>query len=268
MKIVSWTAEDGTLAYGSLDGENVERLSGTWGSFAPTGDVVPVADLTLGAPVAPRSIVCVGLNYRLHAEESGLPVPEQPALFTKLVSSLAAHGDPIEKPALTSRLDYEVELGVVIGRTTLHATLDNALDHVAGYVTVNDVSARDLQKGDGFGWVRGKSADGFCPVGPYVVTADEVGDPQALRLMTYVNDEVRQDSNTADMIFTVAEIIEFVSGVITLHPGDLIITGTPSGVADGMTPPKYLEIGDRVAVEVVGLGRLENTIVAEGAARG
>ncbi len=267
MKVVSWI-EDGTAQYGSLDGDSVERLSGGWGTFAPTGEVIPSAGLAFGAPIAPRSIVCVGLNYRLHAEEAGLPVPDQPALFTKLVSSLAAHGDAIEKPALTSRLDYEVELGVVIGRTTRHATLENALDHVAGYVTVNDVSARDLQKGDGFGWVRGKSADGFCPVGPYVVTADEVPDPQALRLTTYVNDEKRQDSNTSDMIFSVAEIIAFVSGVVTLHPGDLIITGTPSGVADGMTPPKYLEVGDRMAVEVEGLGRLENTIVAEGHARG
>ena len=268
MKVVSWTSTDGRVERGALDGEVIRVLDGDWGGLRPTGATVDAATVALGSPVTPRSIVCVGLNYRLHAEESGLPVPDQPALFTKLVSSLLSPGGEIVKPDATEKLDYEVELGVVIGRETRGVSVEDALDYVAGYVCVNDVSARDLQKGDGYGWVRGKSADTFCPVGPFVVTADEVPDPQALRLTTRVNGETRQDSSTADMIFSVAEVISFISEVVTLQPGDLICTGTPSGVADGMSPPKYLQPGDHVVVEIEGLGRLENTVVAQGSPRG
>lgn len=268
MKVVSWTGANGRIERGALDGEMIRVLDGEWGGFVPTGETVPTSTVTLGAPVSPRSIVCVGLNYLLHAKESGLPVPDQPALFTKLVGSVVGPGDEIIKPAATEMLDYEVELGVVIGRETSGVSVEDALASVAGYVCVNDVSARDLQRGDGYGWVRGKSADTFCPVGPYVLTADEVPDPQALRLTTTVNGELRQDSSTADMIFSVAEVISFISGVVTLQPGDLICTGTPSGVADGMSPPRYLVAGDHVVVEIEGLGRLENTVVAQGADRG
>lgn len=268
MKVISFARPDGTVARGALDGDAVHVLDGGWGSLAPTGETLDAASVALLAPVDPRSIVCVGLNYRLHAEEAGLPVPEQPALFTKLTSSLLAPGGQIVKPAATEMLDYEVELGVVIGRETSHVSVADALSAVAGYVCVNDVSARDLQRGDGYGWVRGKSADTFCPVGPFVLTADEVPDPQALRLTTTVNGELRQDSSTADMIFSVAEVISFVSQVVTLQPGDLICTGTPSGVADGMSPPQYLQPGDHVVIEIEGLGRLENTVVAAGAGRG
>ncbi|WP_127473261.1 fumarylacetoacetate hydrolase family protein [Microbacterium sulfonylureivorans] len=267
MKVVAWNA-GGERRYGALDDGRIQILEGDWGGFRATGAFVGSHDVTLEAPLDPRSIVCVGLNYRLHAVESGLPVPDQPALFTKLVSSVLAPGGRIIKPDATEKLDYEVELGVVIGRETRGVRVEDALAHVAGYVTVNDVSARDLQKGDGFGWVRGKSADTFCPIGPFVLTADDVPDPQALRLTTTVNDEIRQDSTTADMIFSVAEVISFISQVVTLHPGDLIATGTPSGVADGMTPPRYLQPGDRVAVEIERLGRLENVVVAEESSRG
>lgn len=258
MKIVSWT--DDVPRYGALEGDDIRLLEGGWDAFRPTGTLIPAGSVTLRAPVNPRSIVCVGLNYRLHAEESGYPVPVIPPLFTKLTSSVVADGEPILRPAGTEKLDYEAELGVVIGTTARGVSAADALDHVAGYVCVNDVSARDLQKGDGFGWVRGKSADTFCPVGPYVVTRDEIPDPQALGIRAWVNGEPRQDSTTADMVFPVAEIIEFVSRDITLVPGDLLCTGTPSGVADGMADPRYLRGGDIVVVEIDGLGRLRNTV--------
>lgn len=264
MKVVSWADAEGRPRYGALEDDVIHELDGDWGGFSKTGATVSPGAVVLDAPVRPRSIVCVGLNYRLHAEEAGLPVPAEPVLFTKLVSSVLPSGGLIVMPDMTAQLDYEVELGVVIGRVTKRVAAVDALAHVAGYVCVNDVSARDLQRGDGFGWVRGKSADTFCPVGPYVVTADEVPDPQALRLTTTVNGELRQDSSTADMIFSVAEVIDFISQVVTLHPGDLICTGTPSGVADGMPVPRYLSPGDRVTVEIDGLGRLENTVVAQG----
>lgn len=263
MKVVSWKDAAGATQRGSLDGERIHVLDGDWDRLAPTGAIVATASVALESPVSPRSIICVGLNYRLHAEESGLPVPDQPALFTKLVSSLTVSGADIIKPSVTEKLDYEVELGVVIGRQARGVSVADALDHVAGYIVVNDVSARDLQKGDGYGWVRGKSADTFCPVGPYVVTTDEIPDPQALSLKTYVDGTVRQDSSTADMIFSVAEVISFISQVVTLRPGDLICTGTPSGVADGMSPPQYLTAGSTVVVEIDGLGRVENMVVDE-----
>ncbi len=265
MKIVSWTTAGGDVRHGSWEESGIRVLRGDWSGFEPTDDVIDASTVELGAPVQPRNIVCVGLNYLLHAQEAGLPVPEQPALFTKLTTSLAASGDVIVKPAATEMLDYEVELGVVIGTAARGVSVDHALKHVAGYITVNDVSARDLQRGDAFGWVRGKSADTFCPVGQYVVSADEIPDPQSLRLSTTVNGETRQDSTTADMIFTVAQIVSFISSTVTLHPGDLILTGTPSGVADGMSPPVYLEPGDHVVVSIDQLGRVENLVVAEGA---
>lgn len=265
MKIVSWTTDAGDVRYGSWEHSAVRVLDGDWSGFRPTDQVIDADSIDFGIPVQPRNIVCVGLNYLLHAQEAGLPVPTEPALFTKLTSSLAASGDVIVKPAATSKLDYEVELGVVIGATAHRVSVDNALDHVAGYIAVNDVSARDLQRGDAFGWVRGKSADTFCPVGEFVVTADEISDPQSLRLSTTVNGELRQDSTTADMIFTVAQIISFISTTVTLQPGDLICTGTPSGVADGMSPPVFLEPGDQVVVRIDQLGAVENLVVAEGA---
>lgn len=263
MKIVSWTTEAGEVRYGSWEHSLVRVLRGEWSGFEPTDELIDAESIEFGVPVRPRNIVCVGLNYLLHAEEAGLPVPEQPALFTKLTSSLAATGDVIVKPAATTKLDYEVELGVVIGTAARNVSVDDALQHVAGYIAVNDVSARDLQRGDAFGWVRGKSADTFCPVGRCVVTADEIADPQSMGLRTMVNGETRQDSTTADMIFTVAQIISFISTTVTLQPGDLICTGTPSGVADGMNPPVYLQPGDYVVVEIDRLGSVENLVVAE-----
>lgn len=210
----------------------------------------------------PSKIICVGLNYRQHADETNSPYPEVPILFNKFSNSLAPHHGEVTVPKVTDKLDYEVELCMVIGKTTKDVTTEDALQHVFGYCTANDLSARDLQKRTSQ-WMIGKACDGFCPVGPYLVTADEVGDPQNLQLKTYVNGEERQNSNTADMIFSCAEIISFISQHMTLKPGDLILTGTPAGVVMGLPRAKqvYIKPGDSVTVEVEKLGSLTNTFV-------
>lgn len=207
----------------------------------------------------PSKIICVGLNYRLHAEEGGIPIPERPVLFAKWPTSLIGDGDPIVLPPQSSSVDYEAELAVVIGTTARDVPVSEALDHVAGYLIMNDVTARDLQSSDGQ-WTRSKSFDTFGPIGPRLVPASEVPDPQALGIRAWLNDDLVQDSNTADMIFSVAEIIAFVSAGITLLPGDVISTGTPSGVGLHRDPPRLLQTGDRICVEIDGLGRLENPV--------
>lgn len=205
-----------------------------------------------------NNIVAVGRNYHDHASEQNVAPPESPLLFAKLASSRIASGDEIVwNPAVATQVDYEAELGVVIGRVTSRVSVDEAMESVLGYCNVNDVTARDLQRSDSQ-WLRGKSHTTFCPVGPVVVTADEIPDPQALRISCTVNGEVRQDATTADMIFPIAEVIAYVSEVVTLLPGDLICTGTPGGVGMHRTPPQLLADGDEVVVEVEGLGRLVN----------
>lgn len=215
----------------------------------------------LVAPLRPGKVVAIGLNYRDHVRETGMELPERPLVFAKFPSSVIGPGAPIEiDPALTARVDWEVELAVVIGRRTRHIGRDDALDAVYGYTTGNDVSARDVQFADGQ-WTRGKSFDSFCPLGPLVVTADEVPDPQALSLQTTVNGELMQDSSTAEMVFGVAELIEFCSASFTLEPGDVILTGTPWGCGEFMDPPRSLRGGDEVVVSVGGVGRLANPVV-------
>ena len=204
-------------------------------------------------------IVCAGMNYRDHAEETGIPVPERPVLFAKWTSAAIGPGEPIVLPAITSQVDYEAELGVVIGRRVRDLDPDDALDAVGGYVCVNDVSARDLQFADGQ-WTRAKSLDTFCPVGPAVVPATEIPDPQALRIRCLVNGEALQDSSTAQMVFSVAELVAHASRGITLEPGDLIATGTPAGVGFTRTPPIFLAPGDEVTVEIEGIGELTNPV--------
>ena len=204
----------------------------------------------------PGKIVAVGLNYRRHAQETGAQIPETPILFSKFNNTLAASSRPVGLPRVATQYDYEVELGVVIGRRAGAVSVENALEYVLGYCTANDLSARDLQMRTSQ-WLLGKSLDGFCPVGPYLVTRDEVPDPQKLALRTWVNGELRQNSNTSDMIFSVAEIVSYASTYMTLEPGDLIITGTPEGVILGMPEPRvWLKSGDEVVVEVEGLGKL------------
>jgi 2-keto-4-pentenoate hydratase/2-oxohepta-3-ene-1,7-dioic acid hydratase in catechol pathway len=209
----------------------------------------------------PGKIICVGLNYRRHAAETGMPVPETPVLFSKFSNSIAAYGDSVSLPAVATEYDYEVELGVVIGKPARNVSEAEALDYVLGYVTSNDISVRDLQTRTSQ-WLLGKTLDNFLPVGPYLVTADEVGDPQQLSIKTWVNGEIRQDSNTGDMIFTVAEIVSYISRYFTLEPGDLIVTGTPEGVAMGREDKPWLKPGDEVVVEVGSLGVLKNVMVA------
>jgi 2-keto-4-pentenoate hydratase/2-oxohepta-3-ene-1,7-dioic acid hydratase in catechol pathway len=208
----------------------------------------------------PAKIVCVGLNYRRHAEEQGAEVPERPILFAKWPNALIGPGEPIVLPGISSSIDYEAELGVVIGERTKGVSVEEALGVVRGYLCANDVSARDLQFGDRQ-FTRGKSLDTFCPVGE-LVPASDVPDPQALRIRCLVNGEVLQDSSTADMIFSVAEVIAFVSQAITLEPGDLLLTGTPEGVGVFRDPQRFLADGDEVVVEIEGVGRLANPVRA------
>ena len=216
-----------------------------------------------GLPIdVPGKIVCIGLNYRDHAEEQGTEPPSAPLLFAKWPNALIGPGEPIVLPRVSKQVDYEAELGVVIGKRVRRVPEENALEAVRGYICLNDVSARDLQFSDGQ-WTRGKSADTFCPVGPKVVPAADVPDPQALGIRCVLNGQVMQDSTTANMIFTVAEIIAYASATMTLEPGDLIATGTPAGVGVFRDPPVLLKDGDEVTIEIDGLGSLTNPVQAE-----
>jgi 5-carboxymethyl-2-hydroxymuconate isomerase len=219
----------------------------------------PLAEAALMAPLPrPGKIVAIGRNYREHAAEEGVDPPAAPLIFSKWPSCVIGSGEEIRwDPALTSQVDYEAELAVVIGRTAWHVTPEAAIDHAFGYTCLNDVSARDLQFADGQ-WTRGKSLETFCPMGPVLVTADEIGDPQRLAIRCTVDGVVMQDSNTAQMYFSVAEIISYCSRAFTLEPGDVISTGTPSGVGVFADPPHFLGDGARVVVEIDGIGALEN----------
>jgi 5-carboxymethyl-2-hydroxymuconate isomerase len=234
-------------------------------ALAPASAAAPPADAPLGAPLRPGKIVAIGLNYMDHVRETGRALPRNPLVFTKFTTSIVADGEAIVVDrAITERADWEVELGVVIGRTMRDVSASDALDHVFGYTVVNDVSARDVQFADGQ-WVRAKSLDTFCPLGPVVVTADEIADPQALGLRTRVNGETVQESTTAEMIFPVAELLAFCSCSFTLEPGDLVITGTPWGVGECMDPPRSLQHGDVVEVEIDRIGTLRNPVEVVGA---
>jgi 2-keto-4-pentenoate hydratase/2-oxohepta-3-ene-1,7-dioic acid hydratase in catechol pathway len=208
----------------------------------------------------PGKIVCVGLNYRDHAAEGGQDLPKAPLLFAKWPNTLVGHGDPVVIPPEVTQVDYEAELGVVIGRRASRVSVDDALEFVRGYVVANDVSGRDIQFSDGQ-WVRGKSLDTFLPVGD-LVPASDVADPQALPIRAILNGTTMQDSNTSNQIFGVAEVISFVSQAITLEPGDLIITGTPAGVGAFRKPPVWLQPGDEITIEIDGLGSITNPVVA------
>lgn len=228
-------------------------------------DVGSVDEVLLAAPVPrPGKIVCVGLNYVDHAAETMMELPEVPLLFAKFPSAVVGPGAAIELPPMTAQLDWEAELAVVIGQTARDLAAPAALGAIGGYMNLNDISARDVQLGEGGQWTRGKSFDTFAPTGPLLVSADEVDDPQELSVRCEVNGAVMQSSSTADMIFPVAELIAFISRSMTLHPGDIIATGTPPGVGMGRTPPVYLQDGDEVAMEVTGLGRLTNPVRAAG----
>ncbi len=274
MRIVRFFDEQGNVQLGrEVNATQAELLQGDlYQSLKPTGRVVTISKRL--APVQPMNIICVGLNYKEHAAESNSPIPEHPVLFMKPVSATNHPGEPIRIPACCTHgpeVDYEVELAVVIGREGKNIAENKAFEHVLGYTVGNDVSARRWQRHNGGQWVRGKSFDTFCPLGPVLVTAaqgplghlagDHIGDPQHLRLTTRLNGQVMQSSVTSDMIFTVAQIIAFVSLDTTLLPGTVILTGTPQGVGFARKPPVFMQPGDRVACEIESIGVLENPVV-------
>lgn len=223
---------------------------------------IPEANVRLLGPIArPSKIVGIGLNYRDHAAEQKVALPERPTLFAKFPNVLAGPGDPIRIPPGFTHVDYEAELAFVIGKRARRVARDRALEHVAGYMNMNDVTEREAQRGDKQ-WVRGKSFDGFGPCGPYLVTADETGDPKSLAIRLTLNGKVMQESSTRELVFGPAELVEFISATTTLEPGDVITTGTPSGVGTFREPPVYLKPGDVVTVEVEKLGALTNPVEA------
>jgi acylpyruvate hydrolase len=261
MRLATFLASDGSAPRaGEVRGEQVvafaderitvlDRLRDP-GAPAADGPSFALADITLLAPIPePRAIFGIGMNYADHVAELGASAPETPIVFMKLPSSAAPPGAPVRCPEVVKRLDYEGELAVVMG-------LDGA---VAGYAVSNDITARDLQKRE-LQWTRAKGADAFCPYGPWITTAEEISDPHALRLRTWVNGDLRQDSSTSNLIFKIPELIAFISETCALGPGDLILTGTPSGVGMGLDPPRFLSSGDVMRIEIERLGAIEHAI--------
>ncbi|RIK79844.1 MAG: 5-carboxymethyl-2-hydroxymuconate isomerase [Planctomycetota bacterium] len=266
MKIIRFLDADQIIRYGRLaDGGAVRLLEGeVYGALRDAHRAVEVKKLL--APVAPTAIYCIGLNYIRHAQEGGLQVPEFPVVFMESPAALQHPGDPIQLPRRlrSDEVDYECELAVVIGKPCKNATQENALDYVLGYTCANDVSARDWQgKWGGGQWCRGKTFDTFAPLGPCLVTTDEIKNPNALAIRTTLNESVVQDWNTADMIFSVRRLIEFLSGSTTLPAGTVILTGTPHGIGAARKPPIFLKPGDTVTIEIEGIGKLTNPVVEE-----
>jgi 2-keto-4-pentenoate hydratase/2-oxohepta-3-ene-1,7-dioic acid hydratase in catechol pathway len=266
MKILRYRDPDGHIHHAAEHpGGELERLEGRdLFSPEPTGQPAQVREIL--APLDPAAILCIGLNYKRHAEETGARLPEYPVLFMKNPACALAPGAPIEIPVhlASERVDYEAELAVVVAKPCKNVSPDNAPGYIGGYLCANDVSARDWQiERGGRQWCRGKSFDTFCPLGPKFVTADDIPDPQSLRIQTRLNGRTMQDSNTRDMIFPVFEIVSFLSGSTTLLPGTVILTGTPEGVGMARTPPVWLQPGDRVEIEIEGIGTLSNPVVRE-----
>jgi 2-keto-4-pentenoate hydratase/2-oxohepta-3-ene-1,7-dioic acid hydratase in catechol pathway len=289
MRLVRYEKKDGLLRFGAFSDKGVIDLeqiklgglnamdmtsflvagdaaiqqANTLIQSAPESSFTPLSNVTLRAPIPkPGKIVAVGLNYRDHSIESGAKEPPKtPMIFAKFTTSLSGPGDAIVIPQGDPQVDYEAELGVVIGKKTKTVTAANALQHVAGYMPLNDVSARAWQFADKQ-WVRGKSCDTFCPTGPYLTTRDEIPNPHALSIKARVNGTTLQDSNTSKMIFHIPQLIEFISASITLEPGDIIATGTPEGVGVFRTPPIFLQPGDVVEIEIEKLGVLRNPVIA------
>ena len=266
MKIVRYSNPSGAVGFAALqaDGSYLEIEGDLFENPRVTNRPASVKKIL--APLVPASILCIGLNYRRHAEEGGVPVPEHPILFVKGVNALQNPGDPIVIPTKlpSHEVDYEVELAVVIGRACKNVSRENALDYVLGYTCANDVSARDWQLKHGGGqWCRGKFFDTFAPLGPCLVTRDEIPNPNALNLKAVVNGETVQNWNTDDMIFDVPTLIEFLSASTTLLPGTVILTGTPHGVGMARRPPLWLKPGDVVSIEIEKIGILNNPVCQE-----
>jgi ureidoglycolate lyase len=245
-----------TLATASLD--KLRQLN-------PTSLPVVSGNPRLGPCVGNVSkLVCVGLNYSDHAKEAGAAIPSEPVLFLKAISSITGPNDDVMLPKGAEKGDWEVELGIVIGTKAQYVTVHDALKHVAGYCIVNDVSERNYQLERGGNWSKGKSADTFCPMGPWLVTADEVPDPQALDLVCEVSGKIMQNGSTKNMIFACAHIVSYISHFMTLLPGDIIPTGTPAGVGLGMKPQRFLRPGDTMRLSITGLGEQRQKVVAYG----
>lgn len=272
MKLVAYSVGGGETRVGSVEDGEIQPLGGAsmvefierGGSPEPGEETVALDEARLHAPVArPQKVICIGLNYEDHAAETGAAIPEKPIVFAKYANSIIGPGESIRIPPITQQPDYEAELAVVIGRTARNVPESEALEHVFGYTNANDVSARDIQLGEGGQWTRGKAIDTFCPLGPYLVTRDEVPDPQNLSVRCVLNGEVVQDGHTSKMIFSVAELVAFLSTGMTLVPGDVIITGTPPGVGMARDPQLWLKEGDEVTIEIEGLGALTNPVESE-----
>ena len=266
MKIIRYSDSAGNIGYGS------EQADGS--AFAIRGDIFAEFEVTKDraqikrrlAPIVPSTIWCIGLNYKLHAKETGSKIPEYPILFAKSPSALQNPGGPIQIPTYlkSEEVDFECEMAVVIGKACKNARREEALSYVLGYTCANDVSARDWQiKRGGTQWCRGKTFDTFAPLGPCLVTKDDISDPQTLRIQTILNGESMQDGNTNDMIFDIPTLIEFLSGSTTLLPGTVILTGTPLGVGLARKPPVWLKPGDNISIVIDKIGTLTNPVEAE-----
>ena len=265
MRIVRFQSNGKIHTGQQIDDQTALRIDGDlFGSYRITDEALKIEKLL--APIVPVDILCIGLNYREHAAESGSAVPQNPMLFIKASNTLNNPFDPIPIPKRSSEIDYECELAVIIGKTAKHVSRQSAMDHVLGYTCANDVSSRDWQRDKNLGggqFARGKSFDGFCPLGPCIVTKDEIANPNLLRIKTILNGQTLQDHTTADMIFDVPTLIESLSSTMTLRAGAIILTGTPQGVGFARKPPVWMKAGDTVVVEIEKIGRLENPVTQE-----
>jgi 2-keto-4-pentenoate hydratase/2-oxohepta-3-ene-1,7-dioic acid hydratase in catechol pathway len=273
LKLVTYSIDGGAPRVGYIEDGQVHPLGGAnmleyieHGRDAdrqPGGETVSLDEVRLRAPITrPQKIIAIGLNYEDHAAETGGEIPEKPIVFAKYPNTIIGPGEPIRIPPITEQADYEAELAVVIGRPAKNVSEEEALEYVFGYMNGNDVSSRDLQFSEGGQWTRSKSIDTFAPIGPYIATRDEVPDPQNLYIRCVLNGEVVQDGTTSDMIFSVAELVSFLSHGMTLMPGDIILTGTPAGVGFARDPQLFLKAGDEVSIEIEGLGTLTNPVKA------
>jgi 2-keto-4-pentenoate hydratase/2-oxohepta-3-ene-1,7-dioic acid hydratase in catechol pathway len=267
MRYVTYTFARNTQV-GTLTGDHVQPVDweGSLNDFirigaqpSPSGEPLALSAVSLSAPLIPGKIIAVGKNYAAHAKEMKGEVPKAPLLFSKYPSAVIGTGEAITwRKSITNEVDWEAELGVIIGKRGKDIPEAEAMDYIFGYTAANDVSARDLQNRIDGQWTRAKGMDTFCPLGPCVVTRDEIADPQKLRVQTRVNDETMQDGNTEEMVYSVRMLVAYISQMFTLEPGDLILTGTPSGVGNGRTPPIFLKDGDVVTVSVEGIGTITN----------
>jgi 2-keto-4-pentenoate hydratase/2-oxohepta-3-ene-1,7-dioic acid hydratase in catechol pathway len=284
MKLVTFRRGNGAPETGVVVEQNVIALSGAgitdmiavlgggrqvmaqvenWVYQPPLESIVPMSSVTLMAPLPrPPKLICVGLNYRDHAIESKMEIPKVPTIFSKFPSCVIGPGDSVVLPRNSTRPDYEAEFAFVIGKGGRHIPAGHWREHVFGYTLINDISARDFQMAT-TQWLMGKTFDTFAPMGPWLVTTDEIANPHALDISMEIGGEILQKSNTRELIFKIPELIEYLSSVVTLEPGDVVSTGTPAGVGSARTPPRYLKAGDQMVVRVEGIGELRNPVVAE-----